>query len=319
MKFKILISLILITFKLFSQPYTPIFTNDKEWKVRYIDSIRVIKIIGDTLVNGKIYKILNSYNTGPFPWDNHLVHSFVREDSILKKCWVLDQNKTSERILYDFNLRKYDTIALINRYIPNPVEKVFLVDSVCNASCNKIFSLNNQLRTASIKSDLKVFFLGGQGFVINFEYIEGVGSIFAPVYLDERIQYVGGINQNWENCINNTVELICCKRGSEILYFKDCYIKCDTPKVFVSGIDEVVKDYAAIHLIINPNPAKSLLTITNPSVTNVMFKIFDDIGKQVLDGELEPNQTKEIDVINLTRGLYYIVASDFVTQKLIIK
>lgn len=297
MKFKILISLILITFKLFSQPYTRIFTDNAEWTLRYNDSIRVIKVLGDTVSNGKQYKVLNTLSN-----NFKLGHSYVREDSAARKCWVLNSDKVSERILYNFNLNVSDTITFLNKYNLNPAQFYFTVDSVCAGNCTKIFCEYIFSKSITIKSNLKIFFFSGSSFAQTFQYIEGVGSIFGPLYLDDPIH----CGDNIGNCVNSIPDLICCKKGSEIIYLKDCYKSCDTPLVFKSGGGGVNENkHLQSGLIVNPNPAKDFVIITSSKFTNLKYTIIDAYGKEVLHGNLETKETK-IDIHELNKGIYFI-------------
>ncbi|MGZ3901920.1 MAG: T9SS type A sorting domain-containing protein [Bacteroidia bacterium] len=65
------------------------------------------KVIKDSLVNGKIYYFISSYNLQCSPQSNFL----VRQDTILKRVIILFNNQ--EKILYNFNKNVGDTATLL--------------------------------------------------------------------------------------------------------------------------------------------------------------------------------------------------------------
>jgi hypothetical protein len=298
----------------FSQAYVPIFATDKEWKVRYYDSIRVIKVLGDTLVNGMTYNVLNSLNRGPNLGDDHIVHSYVREDSAAKKCWLLNKNKTSERILYDFNLKANDTCTFTNLKIPNSPQTYFTADSVCIGDCNTIFCSHDWINSVTILSNLHMYYFTGNSFVTNFQYIDGVGSIFGPVYLDELVGCGGNFGGG---CVTSTCELICCKKGTQVLYIKDCYLNCDSPKNYSNGIDP--EKSIKYKLLIRPNPANSEIEISNPFDEELNIKFINNIGEVVLEKTISRYERLNLNTVNFARGIYYIKFDNLEAQKLILE
>ena len=67
---------------------------------------------------------------------------------------------------------------------------------------------------------------------------------------------------------------------------------------------------------ISPNPASLNLNIEIPgNVENATLKVFDLLGKKVLEREISGMQTMSVDVSNWNSGVYIVrVTSDDVTQ-----
>ena len=92
-----------------AQAYIPFAKDGKMWteksspSVAPMYSITTWKMQGDTIINGKLYKIV----TGTHWYDSF----FIYEDTALKKVYCLNAGSSSEFLLYDFNLQIGDTLA----------------------------------------------------------------------------------------------------------------------------------------------------------------------------------------------------------------
>ena len=70
-------------------------------------------------------------------------------------------------------------------------------------------------------------------------------------------------------------------------------------------------------LAIYPNPSASFITINSKNQLIENIKISDISGKQIIDLKKENAETKNIDISNLSKGIYFISVNNQVTKKLI--
>jgi len=70
-------------------------------------------------------------------------------------------------------------------------------------------------------------------------------------------------------------------------------------------------------LAIYPNPSASLITINSKNQLIENIKISDISGKQIIDLKKVNAETKNIDISNLSKGIYFISVNNQVTKKLI--
>jgi hypothetical protein len=116
-------------FGLFGQSYTPLLGNINEWQFTtcYFGCITDIYFTdGDTIVNGKTYKILDGY---------HYINRnlLLRENEAEKKVYltITEPQYIEDLLLYDFSLKVGDTIEMLNPITPFPFNGgYFLLDSI---------------------------------------------------------------------------------------------------------------------------------------------------------------------------------------------
>ena len=130
MKFSIILFFFLLPIFSIAQDYTPILDNRNEWHFTtcnfgcYTD---MYYTDGDTLVNGKMYKILDGYH--------YISRTFLlREEVTEKKLYFLKiraSGGTQEYMLYDFSMQLGDTIHMLNPITPFPEDGgYFKLDSI---------------------------------------------------------------------------------------------------------------------------------------------------------------------------------------------
>ncbi|MCG2420369.1 T9SS type A sorting domain-containing protein [Aequorivita sp. F47161] len=123
-------TMLFFSLSLIGQDYTPILNHENEWHFTtcyfgcYSDKYYTD---GDTLVNGKTYKILDGYH--------FISRTFLlREEVAEKKLYFLKIRPSGgidEYLLYDFTLRVGDTINMQNPITPFPEEGgYFRLDSI---------------------------------------------------------------------------------------------------------------------------------------------------------------------------------------------
>lgn len=165
---------------------------------------------GDTVIGGQTYGKL--YKSSLF---------LIREDTAARKVWALLPNNSPETILYDFTLEEDDTITL-RYYGTNPVPyRVKTVDSL-----DTPLGWRKRIRLITTSSTLDS----------NLCWVEGVGSTFSPVYLNEPTYAPGPMSVG--HC------LICAYVAPGVAaYFGYCGIPCTNflPSPcysFITGVDD---------------------------------------------------------------------------------
>jgi hypothetical protein len=134
----------------FAQKYYTLVDTNKIWSIQRTiiahpnsyDSY-YIKFSTDTIIKNKVYKqVLITYESSPKNW---LKSGFIRETEDKKVYYLIYKNDEFDYILYDFNLKKGDTLGYL---------KVDSIDTIL---------IENQNR--------KIFYFGGRE-----TWIEGIGS-----------------------------------------------------------------------------------------------------------------------------------------------
>jgi hypothetical protein len=70
--------------------------------------------------------------------------------------------------------------------------------------------------------------------------------------------------------------------------------------------------------LVYPNPTTNLITIQSENVLNNSFKIFDQNGREVLNGKLEGKST-EVSLSKLSKGMYTLQVDGNYKSAVIIK
>ncbi len=119
----------LFSFQLWSQEYKPLLDDINEWHFTtcYFGCLTdVYYTNGDTIVNGKSYKILDGYH--------YISRTFlIREEIENRKVYmnIVNDSGNEEYLLYDFSLNEGDEINLYNPISPFPEDAgVFVLDSI---------------------------------------------------------------------------------------------------------------------------------------------------------------------------------------------
>ncbi|QAA80495.1 T9SS type A sorting domain-containing protein [Aequorivita sp. H23M31] len=120
---------IFFTFSCFSQDYKPLLDNFNEWQFTYCYTgclTDMYRTDGDTLVDGKAYKILDGYH--------YISRTFLLREEVESRKVYLNLAAASgntEYLLYDFSLNVGDSIDIKNPITPFPADGGFYkVDSI---------------------------------------------------------------------------------------------------------------------------------------------------------------------------------------------
>lgn len=282
---------------LFGQNYRPLLGNLNEWHFTtcYFGCITdVYYTDGDTLVNGKTYKILDGY---------HYIHRnlLLREDVEEQKIYltITAPQYTEDILLYDFSLSEGDSIKMLNPITPFPPDGgFFILDSV-------------RMRLLADENEYRHFYfspaLSNTNSTENAEWIEGVGSL-------SLINAPGGYPD-----INGVGHLSCSFKNTEVFYSNlDSITACEP--LFLS-INAVVSSLNSMQLYALPESNCFLLTDTQ-QVTEV--SVFELTGKRVKTVVLPKNEnTIHLDLNGLRSGIYIIVAAQHrfktLTFKVVVK
>lgn len=260
-----------------AQPYQPLLDDMNEWHFttcfsgcntsRYYTD-------GDTVVDGVSYKILDGY---------HFMSRTIllREDTEQQKVYLLrilpETNKNY--LLYDFSKEEGDTMPLFNPLGPfteNP--GFFVLDSI-------------RLKPLVDGDSYRHFYWSptdGNLLPQNFPvWIEGVGST-------SLINAAAGHPD-----INGIGQLSCFFKNSELFYSNLDSISVCEPTRFL-GVSEIANEQI---LQIYPNPTNGKLMWTSNEVQ--MIRLLDLQGKLLLEKKIN-NQQKEIELINISNGVYIV-------------
>src|SRR5690606_14334328 len=114
---------------LFAQSYVPLIDQLNEWQFTTCNFGCITDVYftdGDTVVNGKTYKVLDGY---------HYINRnlLLRENTAEKKVYltITEPQYIEDVLLYDFSLEVGDTIEMLNPITPFPPNGgYFLLDSI---------------------------------------------------------------------------------------------------------------------------------------------------------------------------------------------
>lgn len=188
-----------------AQTYTPLLNDWNEWHLTncYFGCLTdVYYTDGDTLVNGKSYKILDGF---------HYINRnlLLREDVLAKKVYLtLTQPQYQEDVLlYDFSLTEGDSIVMRNPLTPFPAtDGYFTLDSIRELIMDGVQKRHFYFTSTDANTNL----------VKRAEWIEGVGSL-------SMINAPGG-EPNFEG----TGQLNCAFKNAELFYSNlDSIDSCD--------------------------------------------------------------------------------------------
>jgi len=258
------------------QNYYPLVDTNKVWHILEEDiyppsTITTIwKISGDTIwaeINYK--KVFRSVDSLQINWS---LYGIIREDTT-RKVYYKYLSDTTERLLYDFNVIKNDSL-----YIPREVQEYpLVVDSI------KTILINGKSR--------KQYFLHRQIELDVFDeiWIEGIGSFF------------GVLNSGLAGAIGDNRELLCFYENDTLFYQNTDYESC-----FISTyVDK--NPYNNIIVKIYPNPVigKFIFKVENIHLKNGVIEIFDLGGKKIFTKDFDNNNQVILYKNNLSPGLYF--------------
>lgn len=266
----------------FAQPFLPMLDNDHRWSVDVVycpfggpppfsfTTTYQLSIIGEEIVNGKTYKIIEST-------PGIITGCLVREENGI----VFKYNPTinDEEVLYDFNLEVGDTFTML--------------DSPSCTLGDSTPGLGAQLTVTNTFSNM---IAGELRKVIEFStapygeeyWIEGIGSItgFEP--------YVEVLDSTcWS-------KLACFTIDGAIYYFNNA-TACDNTTL---NLPEYLRD----EMVLAPNPVTDVSILQLPSELNIdTIRILDITGKVISEETITKNYMT-ISAMDYAAGVYFYQA-----------
>lgn len=185
------IFLIISTNILYGQAYESLFGSEStQWNMT-IGNLWGIgstehHVIGDTIIDGSVYKIINGYE------GLDEIKGFVRQDSISQKAWYRNNQSEEEHLIMDLSLEIGDSLFIQGAW--NSEHKYYIVDS--------IYFKNNRKH---IQFDFPIHFMENEkfklieGVVSNMgfryqenDFINGLPTILLCAYKNEQMVYGEG-------------------------------------------------------------------------------------------------------------------------------
>ena len=286
MKSVLSLFLFLSSLIVFSQPYKPMLDNYNEWHFTTCHFGCLTDIYytnGDTLVDGKNYKVLDGFH---YISRNFLLRENVSEKKVYLN--IVDIPGAVERLLYDFSLEVDDTFEIFNPISPFPEEGGFYqVDSII-------------LRPLVDGNDYRHFYLSptptNTVSTTKAVWVEGVGSL-------SLVNAPGG-----KPDINDVGHLSCFFKNTEAFYANLDSIDDCIPLVLEikkHNLEEVIASKQT-----NSNICKLSNTQEVKSVT-----VFDLSGKILEMKTNNGNNSIIIDFSHYQNGLYIIMVTGFGDSK----
>jgi len=264
-----------------AQAYKPIPTSDAMWReVKFELSLQGFcedyqyLIIGDTIIAGMIYHKLqrtgyvgthNAGNITHIDFINEYAGCF-RNDTLGKKVWLVFPENDVEKLVFDFDLKKGDSITVNDGYVG-------IVKNIDTLSLNDMSNKRFYILCPEVPNQLPSR---------SFEIIEGIGS---SIGLFPRVDLVAS---TWLRCFSINGEIVYWVQG-------DC-----TPV----NVEDCFLDKSTINLF--PNPTYSTFKIKGiENYQNVSVSILNLDGQIVME-EQRLHEDNIIDVKYLFKGVYIV-------------
>ena len=275
-----------------AQDYKPLLDNFNEWHVTNCDygcSTDVYFTDGDTIVDGKEYKILNGYH--------FISRTFLlREELALRKVYLnfVAQSGNKEYLLYDFSLNVGDSIDIKNPISPFPNDGGFYkMDSIVN-------------RPLADGNDYRHYYLSPtpSNTISNTtaEWVEGLGSL-------SLINAPGGYPD-----INGAGHLSCFFKNGELFYSNlDSISNCE-PYILSTNIGNSSLEKVTLNTLIKNGQCEMY------NAENIRFvDVFDLNGRKLSKIKTNGQEQLSLDFSNFSTGIYLVVAHSAKFEKKVFK
>jgi hypothetical protein len=274
MKYKILIILLLTNLALFGQDSKTFVDTNKLWSVYWDYSFEglpgdnytyYIKITDDTNITSTTYKkVMRSNDEFHSTWFNY---GYIRETPDKKIYYLLNNQDTIEKFIFNENANVSDTLLLYNEELSCSTYVIDSIDSVL---------INGQYRKR-FNPDM---YWGN--------WIEGIGSNTGFDNTGIILCWVGGIR-----------ELLCCTENDTLIFTNPSHNFCYQGTV---NLNESSNDN--IHVTISPNPVttSSVFNADNSNWTNNILEIYSYSGQKLKTIRLDKQMI--INKSDFTSGLY---------------
>lgn len=287
-----------------SAQYNQLIDENKEWVISSVNwitsqtnpfptvetSYYFTYFDGDSIVGGVTYKKLftqtfhktieeppgdtisvNNVIQAPYFW------ALLREDTLVKQVFIVQQGTSLEKLLFDFSLNLGDTLEtdLITMFGVSgeidSVESILIGNSVRSVH---YFDGSSGIDINNLRANYMIEGMGGPGGVINPFYLVGLGFTLSDY-------------------------IVCYRESGDSLFGG-----CDYPD-FVTSLNDL--DRFEIDFKMYPNPGNSQLIITHDlsNKQRLSLEIIDLQGKKQLVKVVSVNEVK-LDVSDLPQGIYFV-------------
>ena len=247
---------------------------------------------GDTAINSHVYRKMSCPGLAGYSSYPGGLFTFVREDTVLKKVFVLIND--SEQVFMDYNLSTGDSILHKNCMNEDYLDSVSEVDStMINSVYYKVWKF------ISIPS-------GG-----SYYLIEGVGCVQGPLF----INYRSGLDGFNLTCFyNNGAKPVASPSVPEDYIYS--LFSFDNQASCALGMNPVNK--TPNDVTIYPNPATTNLTILSINHRISLITITNPLGQTVYNHTFNATEV-QIDVVNLPAGVYFLKINGTEVRKFVKK
>lgn len=276
---------ILIVFLFFSNVLIASPDSSFVWTIETVSmgncqDINSYAVLGDTVINERIYSKIYVTNDSVFILDNSLYYCALRDS--MGRWNIIKNGNSNENILYDFTLLKGDSLIVYNAFMDSV--KVFInsIDSVLIGEEYK-----KRMGIGETPNDYV------------WEYwIEDIGSTNGLIYPGTFIMDYG-------------YNLRCTSFNGSLfkVFANDGLCGCYRTAVYNRNHENNIKIY--------PNPADDLLKIEmHKELKNCIVNIYEITGKLVFELEMN-NSESEIELTSLSSGIYFILIlnDNFIVMK----
>jgi hypothetical protein len=268
----------------FAQNYTPLLDQLNEWHFTTCNFGCITDVYytdGDTIVNGKTYKILNGYH---YIERNVLLREDVNQQKVF--ATITAPQFIEDLLLYDFSLMEGDSIEMINPITPFPVNGgYFFLDSI------RLLPLANE-------NDYRHYYFSptpsNTMSTQKAQWIEGIGSL-------SLINAPGGYPN-----INQVGHLSCSFKNVELFYSNlDSIVACEPLHLSISEIINSAKDIQLISL-----PEKNYFLLTN-TLDVKQVSVFGLTGKLIKTVNSNNEHEIKLDLSDLSPGVYILKINQY--------
>lgn len=292
MKYTILIIALFISAALFSQNsfYALFPDSNATWNFHftawcggpnYADVFYSIVVSGDTVINNQEYDkfaipsvLVNSVgNCGSV---NAGYIGALRQDTILRRVYIVPPDSLQEELLYDFTLQVGDTVTGYLHQDYNDPNVVLAIDSIL------------------VGSGYRKRWLIHPGY--NVYFIEGIGSTYG---LKKPIPDPNVVDLP-------DIAFLCFSQNGQTLY-PDTLENCDV----ISSVRSVDTDEGLLKIY--PNPSSGSFTVRFPKVKFDQLILFDLSGRILYQSDVK-NKTSKI-IRDVPSGNYILEAVDEMGRK----
>jgi hypothetical protein len=261
---------------LYSQTYHHFIDSCKHWRTIFqsyddyqINHFYITNF--DTVINGiKYFKFFYRLDGS----DGNFYIGSIREDTIERRVYFIQNSDLTERLLYDFSLMEGDTIPQDSYFLHvYPSTDTCKVDGIDSVQINGHY-LKRWIIISAIWGDL-----------ITYIY-EGIGSILGP--FTEWYQF------EWSEYLD------CVSICDSTIFPSNAYICHGHDPISINELKKTDK------VIIKPNPVTDIseLTLISNNDNIIQLKIFNEFGIQEKDQIINKVNTVKLEKCNFTYGVY---------------